>query len=173
MLGARAPCVNLGRSAATSRPAALTRPGAGTNNAKATSGRRRRGIGGPVIVEHSRFQLEATKLGRDITFQVTVFEREERKRKRLFAETQCSDPFHLIIQFIIREAPDFETLLARFVQQLEHRGFVPARMRMRSDGKWEAWTAVPGVGVGPTEAAPDPPALETAQDKPLLKSKAR
>ena len=84
-----------------------------------------------MVIEHSRFQLEASKLGRDVMFQVTVFEREERRRKKLFAETQCSDPFHLVIQFIIREAPDFESLLARFVAQLEHRGFAPMRMRMR------------------------------------------
>ena len=49
---------------------------------------------------------EFAKLGRDLVFQVTVFEREERKRRKLFAETQCSDPFHLVIQFIIRDAPD-------------------------------------------------------------------
>ncbi len=126
-----------------------------------------------MITEHSRFQLEASKLGRDLTFQVTVFEKEERKRKKLFAETQCSDPFHLIIQFIIREAPDFDTLLTRFVQQLEHRGFVPNRMRMRVGGKWDTWVPVPGVGSEPIEADPDPPVMETAQDKPLQKSKSR
>ncbi len=96
-----------------------------------------------MITEHSRFQLEASKLSRDVVFQVTVFQKEERRRKRLFAATQCSDPFHFLIQFIIREAPDFETLLARFVRQLQHRGFEPMRLRMRQDGRWAAWTPVP------------------------------
>jgi len=113
-----------------------------------------------VITEHSRFQLEASKLGRDTVFQVTVFEREERKRKRLFAETQCADPFHLVIQFIIREAPDFDTLLQRFVRQLEHRGFLPTRMRMRDGGKWREWQAVPYVSDGGPAGQPGAPVVE-------------
>ncbi len=120
-----------------------------------------------MITEHSRFQLEASKLGRDLMFQVTVFEKEERRRKKLFAETQCSDPFHLVIQFIIREAPDFDTLLQRFVAQLEHRGFVPQRMRMRTDGRWQEWLPVPyvtGAGLSP---ANDPPVIGTADQKPV------
>jgi hypothetical protein len=111
-----------------------------------------------VITEHSRFQLEATKLGREVVFQVTVFQKEERRRKRLFAATQCSDPFHFLIQFIIREAPDFETLVSRFVAQLEHRGFEPSRMRLRIEGRWDEWTPVPpasqvgeGVATGAAE----------------------
>jgi hypothetical protein len=122
-----------------------------------------------VVVEHARFQLEASKLGRDVMFQVTDFEREERRRKKLFAETQCSDPFHLVIQFIIREAPDFDSLLQRFVAQLEHRGFEPNRMRMRlsgpagSAGKWGDWEAVPTSGLTPS--AVEPPPMETADDK--------
>jgi hypothetical protein len=118
-----------------------------------------------VITEHSRFQLEATKLGRDVVFQVTVFEREERKRRKLFAETQCPDPFHLLIQFIIREAPDFDTLLLRFVKQLEHRGLAPTRMRMRNAGKWDPWTPVPYVAGQVVTAAPLPPAIETAEER--------
>jgi hypothetical protein len=118
-----------------------------------------------VITEHSRFQLEATKLGRDLVFQVTVFEREERKRRKLFAETQCSDPFHLVIQFIIREAPDFDTLLQRFVKQLEHRGLAPIRMRMRSEGRWDPWTPVPYVAGQVVTAAPPPPPIETSEEK--------
>jgi len=125
-----------------------------------------------VITEHSRFQLEASKLGRDLIFQVTVFEKEERKRKRLFAETQCSDPFHLVIQFIIREAADFETLLQRFVAQLEHRGFAPNRMRMRNGGKWDPWSPVPFTS-GSQSAAADPPHTATADEKPMAKSKAK
>ncbi len=124
-----------------------------------------------MISEHSRFQLEASKLGRDLIFQVTVFEREERKRKKLFAETQCSDPFHLVIQFIIREAPDFDTLLQRFVRQLEHRGFAPTRMRMRENGKWKEWQAVPYVSNGPISAQSEPPVIETAESKSVTRSK--
>lgn len=118
-----------------------------------------------MITEHSRFQLEATKLGRELMFQVTVFEREERRRKKLFAETQCSDPFHLVIQFIIREAPDFETLLQRFVGQLEHRGFQPTRMRTRVSEKWQEWSAVPYLSGSAMAAQPDPPVMETAEAK--------
>ncbi len=120
-----------------------------------------------MIREFTRFQLEAGKLGRDVVFQVTVFEREERRRKRLFAETQCSDPFHLVIQFIIREAPDFDTLLQRFVAQLEHRGFAPQRLRLRDDAseKWLPWTVVPYAGLQPIVAQPNPPVIETAADR--------
>jgi len=103
-----------------------------------------------VIREHCRFQLEASKLGRDVVFQVTVFEKEERRRRKLFAATQCSDPFHFLIQFIIREAPDFDTLLHRFVGQLEHRGFEPQRLRIRDEGKWANWQPVPRA---PADAA--------------------
>lgn len=106
-----------------------------------------------MITEHCRFQLEASKLGRDVVFQVTVFQKEERRRAKLFAATQCSDPFHFLIQFIIREAPDFDTLLGRFVAQLDHRGFEPMRMRMRGEGKWESWTPVPRVGSADTPDA--------------------
>jgi len=120
-----------------------------------------------VITEHSRFQLEAGKLGRDLVFQVTVFEKEERKRRKLFAETQCSDPFHLVIEFIVREAPDFDTLLQRFVRQLEHRGFAPTRMRMRTNGKWDAWSPVPHVTGTLATPAPAPPPMETAEDRTI------
>lgn len=119
-----------------------------------------------MINEHARFQLEASKLGRDHVFQVTVFEKEERRRKRYFAETQCSDPFHLVIQFIIRDAPDFDGLLQRFVGQLQHRGFEPRRMRLCTPtGKWQAWGEVPHVGAGPLLIADEPPAIETADER--------
>ena len=75
-------------------------------------------------------------------FQVTVFEKSERNRRKLFAETQCSDPLHFIIQFIIREAPTFEVLLEKFVQQLVHRGFTPSRFRVRDEGKWQGWQPI-------------------------------
>ena len=102
----------------------------------------------------NRFQLEANKLGRMVVFQVTVFEKTERNRRKLFAETQCSDPLHFIIQFIIREAPTFEVLLEKFVQQLVHRGFTPAKYRVRGEGKWQEWR--------PIEAEP-PTATERRQ----------
>ena len=95
-----------------------------------------------VIREFKRFQLEATKLGRVVVFQMTVFEKTERNRRKLFAETQCSDPLHFVIQFIIREAPTFEVLLAKFVQQLLHRGFTPVKYRVRGDDKWQTWLPI-------------------------------
>ena len=87
-----------------------------------------------------RFQLEAVKLGREVTFQVTVFEKKERGRRRLFAETQCADPLQYIIQFVIRDATDLDGVLERFVRQLVHRGFAPIQYRQRSDsGAWQPW----------------------------------
>jgi len=118
-----------------------------------------------LITEHSRFQLEASKLGREVVFQVTVFQKEERRRKRLFAATQCSDPFHFLIQFIIREAPDFDGLLHRFVRQLEHRGFEPARMRMRSDDKWDKWLPVPRLPDSDSAEAAATAAAESSRAK--------
>jgi hypothetical protein len=89
----------------------------------------------------NRFQLEATKLGRTVTFQVTVFERKERGKSRLFAETQCSDPLQHLIQFVIRDAPDMDGIIDRFVAQLVHRGFRPVRHRARQEAvkKWDDW----------------------------------
>jgi hypothetical protein len=95
-----------------------------------------------VIREFKRFQLEASKLGRSVVFQVTVFEKSERNRTKLFAETQCSDPLHFIIQFIIRDAENFEKLLEKFVQQLMHRGFAPEKYRIRGEGKWQEWIPI-------------------------------
>ena len=118
-----------------------------------------------MITEHSRFQLEASKLGREVVFQVTVFQKEERRRVRLFAATQCSDPFHFLIQFIIREAPDFDSLVQRFVRQLEHRGFEPARMRLRAAGKWDKWLPVPRLVDGDTAEAAAEAAAEASQAK--------
>ena len=80
------------------------------------------------------------KLGREVTFQVTVFEKKERGRRRLFAETQCADPLQYIIQFVIRDATDLDGVLERFVRQLVHRGFAPIQYRQRSDsGAWQPW----------------------------------
>jgi hypothetical protein len=98
-----------------------------------------------LIKEFNRFQLEATKLGRCVVFQVTVFEKTERNRRKLFAETQCSDPLHFVIQFIIREAPTFDVLIDRFVQQLTHRGFTPVKYRVRGEGTWQEWNPIEGA----------------------------
>ena len=106
-----------------------------------------------MIKEFNRFQLEAAKLGRRVVFQVTVFEKTERNRSKLFAETQCSDPLHFIIQFIIREATDFESLLEKFVRQLTHRGFMPMRFRVRGEGRWQEWQ--------PIEESPSPSPAQT------------
>ena len=96
------------------------------------------------IREFSRFQLEATKLGRSVVFQVTVFERKERNKQRLFAETQCSDPNHYVIQFVIRDAPDLDGVIDRFAAQLIHRGFTPQQYRLKRENQtWEGWQAVP------------------------------
>jgi hypothetical protein len=92
-----------------------------------------------MLKEHSRFQLEAAKLGRTIVFQVTVFERSDKTRTRLYAETQCSDPLHFLLQFIIRDAPDFDTLLDKFLAELDYRGFAPLRYRLRDPKGWGDW----------------------------------
>ena len=106
-----------------------------------------------MIREYNRFQLEATKLGRVVVFQVTVFEKTERNRRKLFAETQCSDPLHFIIQFIIREAPTFENLMEKFVNQLLHRGFTPVKYRVRGDGKWQEWKPIEVKAPSPPSAS--------------------
>lgn len=91
----------------------------------------------------NRFQLEATKLGRSVVFQVTVFEKTERNKRRLFAETQCSDPLQYIIQFVIRDAPDLDGVLERFRAQLVHRGFMPLQFRVKNgDGTWGGWKRI-------------------------------
>lgn len=91
-----------------------------------------------------RFQLEASKLGRTVVFQVTVFERKDRGKTRLFAETECSDPLQHLIQFVIRDAPDVDGIIDRFVAQLVHRGFKPLRHRGRNEGAqtWDEWEQI-------------------------------
>ncbi|HIN86136.1 MAG TPA: hypothetical protein EYN06_06620 [Myxococcales bacterium] len=106
-----------------------------------------------MIREFKRFQLEATKLGRNVVFQITVFEKTERNRTKLFAETQCSDPLHFIIQFIIRDATSFDNLIEKFVQQLTHRGFSPVQYRIRDDGKWQIWIPIKVVYSSKTGSA--------------------
>lgn len=96
------------------------------------------------IREHSRLQLEATKLGRNVVFQVTVFERKDRSKSRLYAETQCYDPLQHMIQFVIRDAADIDAVIDMFARQLLHRGFVPVKYRLKNaSGSWDAWNQVP------------------------------
>ena len=91
----------------------------------------------------SRFQLESTKLGRDVVFQVTVFERKERGRRRLFAETQCSDPLQYLVQFVIRDAENLDGVISRFVEQLIIRGYAPSRYRLTLENDtWDEWTEI-------------------------------
>ena len=104
-----------------------------------------------MLKVHSRFQLEAVKLGRTVVFQVTVFERVTKNKRSLYAETQCSDPIHFILQFIVRDAPDMDTLLQRFIEELEFRGFEAVRYRLREDKKWGEWRSL--LGTGEREAA--------------------
>lgn len=90
-----------------------------------------------------RFQYEATKLGRTVIFQVTVFEKKERNKARLYAETQCYDPLQFLIQFVIRDAPDLDAVIDRFTQQLIHRGFSPMQFRVKNDnGTWGTWSHI-------------------------------
>ena len=98
-----------------------------------------------MVKEHSRFQLEASKLGRTIIFQVTVFERVDKLRTRLFAETQCTDPLHFILQFVVRDAADFDSLLQKFLAELDFRGFKPERYRLRGDRRWGDWVDLAGA----------------------------
>lgn len=109
-----------------------------------------------MMQEHSRFQLEASKLGRVTVFQVTVFSKVDRARTRLYAETQCSDPLHFLLQFVVRDAPDFDTLLAKFLAELVHRGFEPGRYRLRGGQVWGDWQPVPAAASPVTTPTPDP-----------------
>jgi hypothetical protein len=107
-----------------------------------------------MVKEHSRVQLEATKLGRTIVFQITVFERSDKSRTRLFAETQCHDALHFLLQFIVRDATDFDNLLQKFASELEYRGFLPTRYRLRTGRKWGEWVEIPPEGLpAPAPAA--------------------
>jgi hypothetical protein len=104
-----------------------------------------------MMQEHSRFQLEATKLARTVVFQVTVFSRGDAARPRLYAETQCSDPLHFLLQFVVRDAPDFQSLLQKFQGELAHRGFEPVRYRLREGSTWQDWLAVPALEPPPAQ----------------------
>lgn len=95
-----------------------------------------------TIREFNRFQLEASKLGRSVVFQVTVFEKKERNKSRLFAETECYDPLQYMIQFVIRDAPDLEGVIERFRAQLAHRGFTPLQYRIKNESSWSGWQAI-------------------------------
>jgi len=93
--------------------------------------------------EHARFQLESAKLGRIVVFQVTVYARVVRRKTTLYAETQCADPYHNVIQFIIRDAESTENIIERFSIQLRHRGFDPLRYRLTVDDVWGPWESAP------------------------------
>ena len=95
-----------------------------------------------MITEHCQFQMETTKLGRDVDFKVMVFERRDRRGKRLFAETQCSDPNNFLVQFVIRDASAFEEVLTKLQRQMIYRGYVPLRYRVRQRDEetgYERW----------------------------------
>ena len=101
------------------------------------------GVKAIAIKHFKRFQYEATKLGRTVVFQVTVFEKKERNKARLYAETQCYDPLQFLIQFVIRDAPDLDAVIDRFTQQLIHRGFSPLQFRVKNDnGSWGTWSHI-------------------------------
>ena len=106
-----------------------------------------------MMQEHSRFQLEATKLARTVVFQVTVFSRGDKDRQRLYAETQCSDPLHFLLQFVVRDAPDFSSLLQKFQGELDHRGFDPIRYRLRDGLVWQEWLAMPAMEAPQTHSS--------------------
>jgi hypothetical protein len=93
--------------------------------------------------EHTRFQLEAAKLGRIVVFQVTVYARVVRRKTTLYAETQCADPYHNVIQFIIRDAESTDDIIERFTAQLRHRGFDPIRFRLTEEETWGPWSSTP------------------------------
>lgn len=99
-----------------------------------------------TFTEHSRFQLEATKLGRSVVFQVTVFERKERGTPKLYAETHCYDALQYMIQFVVRDAATLDGVIERFVAQLLHRGFNPQSYRVKTEaGRWDEWTSLEQV----------------------------
>ncbi|PIE18988.1 MAG: hypothetical protein CSA66_03340 [Proteobacteria bacterium] len=75
-----------------------------------------------------------------------MFEKKERNKSRLFAETQCYDPLQYMIQFVIRDAVDLDGVIEAFSKQLIHRGFAPMKLRVKNDdGTWAAWAAIPEV----------------------------
>ena len=96
-----------------------------------------------MIKEHGKIQVAAEKNGRSVIFDLRVFERKIRKKRKLFAETQCSDTHHFIIQFFVKDADSVEEIIQRFCKQLAHRGFEPVRLRhlKRGWGPWEALSA--------------------------------
>ncbi len=109
------------------------------------------------IVEHMRseamelqgtYQIIATKLGREIPFDVTVYEHPGAESSVYSAETQTQDPFNHMIQFIVREAENATDALAQMNAQMSYRGFTALRIRSRSTkdalgrSKWEEWRSL-------------------------------
>jgi hypothetical protein len=51
-----------------------------------------------------------------------------------------------MIQFVVRDAPDIDTVIQRFVAQLIHRGFSPQSYRVKTDsGRWAEWNSLEQV----------------------------
>jgi len=94
-----------------------------------------------MIKEHGKIQVTAEKHGKSVVFDLKVFERNTRKKRKLFAETQCSDTHHFIIQFFIKEADTVDEIITRFCSQLAHRGFEPIRLRFKQRG-WGPWEPI-------------------------------
>ena len=94
------------------------------------------------------YQIIATKLGREIPFDVTVYEHPGQQASLFSAETQTQDPFNHMIQFIVREASNATDALAKMNAQMSYRGFTALRIRARSTqdamgrSKWEDWQSL-------------------------------
>ena len=94
------------------------------------------------------YQIMASKLGREIPFDVTVYEHPGAESSVYSAETQTQDPFNHMIQFIVREASNPTDALAQMNAQMSYRGFTALRIRARSAkdelgrSKWEEWQAL-------------------------------
>jgi len=91
-----------------------------------------------MIKEHSTIQVSADRHGRSVVFDLKVFERNTRKKTKLFAETQCADNHHFIIQFFVKEADSVDEIIQLFCGQLIHRGFEPSQLRFKNRG-WGPW----------------------------------
>ena len=100
-----------------------------------------------MIKEYGRIQIAAQKQDRSVVFDLKIFEKKTPKKRKLLAETQCTDPNHFIIQFYIKEADSIEEIMERFSVQLTHRGFTPERVRTLKRG-WGPWEPFPGMTLG-------------------------
>jgi len=95
------------------------------------------------------YQIVASKLGREVPFDVTVYEHPGPESSKFSAETQTQDPFNHMIQFIVRGATNATDALAQMNAQMSYRGFTSLRIRARSGedalgrSKWEEWRSLP------------------------------